>query len=88
MKIVAIVQARMGSTRMPNKVMQLVSTEIPMIEVLLSRLSQSTEIDQIVLATSLDPRNQPLIEHVGRLGYPIYQGSEKDVLDRYFQVAL
>jgi glutamate-1-semialdehyde 2,1-aminomutase len=88
MKIVAIVQARMGSTRMPNKVMQIVSTEIPMIEALLSRLSQSTEIDQIVLATSLDPRNQPLIEHVSKLGYPIYQGSENDVLDRYFQVAL
>jgi glutamate-1-semialdehyde 2,1-aminomutase len=88
MKIVAIVQARMGSTRMPNKVMQLVSAEIPMIEVLLSRLSQSKEIEQIVLATSLDPRNQPLIEHVSKLGYPIYQGSENDVLDRYFQVAL
>ena len=63
MKVVALVQARMGSTRLPNKVMKLIGG-IPMIELLLSRLSQSKEVAQIVVATSVDDRNQPLVEHV------------------------
>jgi len=86
MKVVAIIQARMGSTRLPNKVMKLIGGK-PMIEILLSRLSKSTEIDQIVVATSVDPRNKPLIDHVEKLGYQCFVGSENDVLDRYFQAA-
>lgn len=86
MKTVAIVQARMGSTRFPNKVMQPIKGT-PMIEVLLTRLSQSREIDELILATSDDPRNQTLVDHVRKLGYAVYQGSENDVLDRYYQAA-
>jgi glutamate-1-semialdehyde 2,1-aminomutase len=86
MKIVAIVQARMGSTRLPNKVMKLIGGA-PMIELLLSRLSRARELDQIVVATSMDIRNQPLVEHVQKLGYACEQGSETDVLDRYVQAA-
>ena len=88
MYIIAIVQARMGSTRLPNKVMKSVGRGIPMIEVLLSRLSYSEEIDRIVLATSYDSCNQPLVEHTGKLGYDVFQGSENDVLDRYYQAAI
>lgn len=86
MKVLAIVQARMGSTRFPNKVMRLMVGK-PMIELLLYRLSLAQKIDQIVLATSDQPRNQPLVDHVQQLGYPVYQGSEEDVLDRYYQAA-
>lgn len=86
MKVVALVQARMGSTRLPNKVMKLIGG-IPMIELLLSRLSQAKEVDQIVVATSVDARNQLLVEHVCKLGYACEQGSENDVLDRYVQAA-
>ena len=86
MKIVAIVQARMGSTRLPNKVMKPING-IPMIELLLGRLSYSKEINQIVVATSTDERNLPLVEHVRKLGYACEQGSEIDVLDRYVQAA-
>ena len=71
MKVLAIVQARMGSTRLPDKVMRGVDG-IPLIELLLTRLSQSKEIDQIVLATSLDPRNNPLVQHVEGLGSVSY----------------
>lgn len=87
MKTVAIVQARMGSTRFPNKVMQPI-LGVPMIELLLGRLAKAQQIDQIVLATTEDPRNLPLVEHVRKLGYPVYRGSENDVLDRYYQAAL
>jgi glutamate-1-semialdehyde 2,1-aminomutase len=84
MRIVAIVQARMGSTRLPNKVMKLIGGT-PMIEVLLSRLARTTEVDEIVVATSIDSRNQALSDHVTNLGYKCFRGSENDVLDRYFQ---
>lgn len=82
MKVVALVQARMGSTRLPNKVMRQING-MPMIELLLSRLSRAKEVDQIVVASSVDVRNRPLVEHVQKLGYACEQGSENDVLDRY-----
>jgi glutamate-1-semialdehyde 2,1-aminomutase len=86
MKIVALVQARMGSTRLPNKVMKPIGG-VPMIELLLSRLALAREVDQIVVATSEDERNLPLVRHVGQLGYACEQGSENDVLDRFVQAA-
>ena len=86
MKIIAIVQARMGSTRLPNKVMKTIGG-VPMIELLLSRLSKAKEISQIIVATSIDERNKPLVDHVRKLGYTCEQGSENDVLDRYVQAA-
>ena len=86
MKVVAVVQARMGSTRLPNKVMKPIGG-VPMIELLLSRLSQAKEVDKIVVATSVDQQNQSLVEHVHKLGYGCEQGSENDVLGRYVQAA-
>ena len=86
MKTVAIVQARMGSSRLPNKVMKTING-IPMIELLLARLARAQEIDQIIVATSIAPRNQILAEHVRRLGYACELGSESDVLDRYLRAA-
>lgn len=86
MKTLAIVQARMGSTRFPNKVMRPI-LQVPMIELLLYRLTQSKLVDAIVVATSEDTLNRPLVDLVRKLGYDIYQGSEDDVLDRYYQVA-
>jgi len=85
-KVVALVQARMGSTRLPNKVMKLIEG-VPMIELLLGRLSRAKELDQIVVATSTDPRNQVLVNHVKSLGFACEQGSENDVLDRFVQAA-
>jgi len=86
MKTVAIVQARMGSTRLPNKVMSLV-TGVPLIELLLWRLSRAKSLTQIVVATSNDSRNDELTQHIESLGYGVFRGSEHDVLDRYYQAA-
>ncbi|WP_096697335.1 aminotransferase class III-fold pyridoxal phosphate-dependent enzyme [Polaromonas sp. AER18D-145] len=86
MKTVAIVQARMGSTRFPNKVMRPICGT-PMIGLLLERLAKAKLVDQIVLATSQDPRNDALARYVRELGYVVYRGSEDDVLDRYYQAA-
>lgn len=86
MKTIAIIQARMGSTRFPNKVMRTING-VPMIELLIKRLARSKRIDRIILATSDDPRNKPLANHVRELGYDVFQGSENDCLDRYYQAA-
>lgn len=86
MKVVAVVQARMGSTRLPNKVMKPIGF-VPMIELLLARLAMAKHVDQIVLATSNDERNMPLIEHVHSLGYLCFIGSADDVLQRYLDAA-
>ena len=56
MKVVAIVQSRMGSTRLPGKVLREVNGQ-PLIEILLHRLSKAKQIDQIVLATSINSEN-------------------------------
>ena len=86
MKVVAIVQARMGSQRLPNKVMRDICGQ-PLISLVLRRLQRARRLDQIVLATSTDPRNRPLIEHAKGLGFATHAGSENDVLDRYYQAA-
>jgi glutamate-1-semialdehyde 2,1-aminomutase len=85
-KTVAIVQARMGSTRFPNKVMQDIDG-VPLIGLLLERLSRARRVSSIVLATSVEPSNARLAEYVQGLGFGVYRGSEVDVLDRYYQAA-
>src|SRR5690606_5978 len=53
----------------------------------LSRLSQAKLVNKIVVATTTDKKNMPLVEHVAGLGYACEQGSENDVLERYLQAA-
>jgi glutamate-1-semialdehyde 2,1-aminomutase len=87
MKVVAVVQARMGSSRLPNKVMRPVNGT-PLISLLLQRLSQSKEVNDIIVATSGAPANGPLASHVRQLGFACFEGSETNVLQRFVQAAL
>ena len=86
MRIVAIVQARLGSTRLPNKVLAPIG-DVPLIEFLLGRLSKSERISKIVLATSTNEINNQLAAVVENLGYQVIRGSESDVLQRYVDAA-
>ena len=86
MKIVGLVQARMGSTRLPGKVLKKIVGK-PMIELLLERLSKSAELDEIVVATSEDVENDKLQFFVESMGYRCTRGSEKNVLNRYYESA-
>jgi glutamate-1-semialdehyde 2,1-aminomutase len=86
LKTIAIVQARMGSIRFPNKVMRSICGT-PMIGLLLNRLSNARLINQIVLATSKAPCNDSLVKYVQELSYTVFRGSEDDVLDRYYHAA-
>ena len=87
LNILAIVQARMGSSRLPGKDLQSINDR-SLIEVLLSRLSQSAKINKIVVATSNQEQDKTLISHVTDLGYESFAGDEADVLDRFFKAAV
>ena len=86
MNIVAIVQARMDSTRLPGKVMMKINNT-PMIGLLFERLSKSKKITKIVLATSTSVNNNPLEQYINSLNYTVYRGDESNVLKRYYQAA-
>jgi len=86
MKILAIVQARLGSKRYPKKVLQKIGTTT-IIELLLERLSRSKKISKIIVATTTNNEDVELIKFVENLGYNCFPGNENDVLDRYYQVA-
>lgn len=87
MKVVAIVQARMKSARLPNKVMREICGE-PLIGILLKRLSKASQLDGILVATSHDASNDPLVAYVAKLGYVCIRGSEEDVLSRFLDAAI
>ena len=86
MKYLAIIQARMNSTRLPGKVNFKIN-RIPILEHVINRVSRSKLIDEIVVATSLRKDNLPIINLCSNIGVLVYAGSEEDVLDRYYQVA-
>ena len=82
MRVVAIVQARMGSTRLPGKIMEKING-VSLISLLLSRLNECKTIDEIIVATSSNKENNILVDHVHEIGFKCLQGSEEDVLSRY-----
>lgn len=84
--ILAIVQARMSSCRLPGKVMKKIMGK-PMIGYLLDRLSLAKHVDKIVLATSVLPENDELARYVRTKGIDVYRGNENDVLDRFYRAA-
>ena len=82
MKVVAIIQARMGSSRLPGKVLREIDGH-PMIYYTLTRLKKSRYIDQVILATSTKEIDTPLAEYAESLGVEVFRGSEDNVLERY-----
>jgi len=86
MKVVGLIQARMGSTRLPGKVLKSVAG-MSMVELILFRLSKCKELDQIVVAASKEKGNKELQDIVESHGYKCTRGSEKDVLKRFYEAA-
>ena len=83
-KITAIVLARMNCNRCPGKNMSKVCG-IPVIEIVLRRLSQATKISNIVLATSLSEDDDILEQYVKKIGFDVFRGSEHDVIERLLE---
>src|SRR4051794_2892975 len=82
MRRVAIVQARMTSTRLPGKVMMELAGR-PLLERELERLQRCDRIDELVVATTTNRDDDVLVDLARRLGVRWYRGSETDVLGRY-----
>ena len=82
MRILAIIQARMGSERLPGKVIKFILDK-PMILYTLERLKKSKYIDDIILATSNLDKDNELVEVVKSSGFAVFRGDENDVLKRY-----
>jgi len=82
----AIIQARMGSTRLPGKVMLPLSNKYVLQQVI-NRVSQATQVNTVVVATSRKHQDNILARFVPRFGAEIYRGSESDVLGRMYRAA-
>ena len=85
-KIVAIVQARVTSVRFPSKVLKKIN-KFTIIELLLNRLKRSKRIHKIIVAIPNSKENRKFSNFLSSLGYTIFRGSEKNVLDRYYKAA-
>ncbi len=85
-KATAIVQARMGSHRCPGKSHQLIGG-IPVVELVLRRLAKAQRLSKVVLATSDLDRDTPLAETATKAGFPVFRGSETDLVGRYLGAA-
>lgn len=80
--VVAIVQARMGSTRLPGKSLAPVAGTT-MLESMLARLRDVGVLDAVWVATTVAERDDAVVEAAARAGVPAFRGSEQDVLGRY-----
>ena len=86
MKYLVLIQARCGSSRLPNKVMKKISGKTDL-EWVLERVKRSKKIDEVMVITSIEKNNLPLIKLCTELNTRVFVGSEDDVLDRYYQAA-
>ena len=86
MKTVAIIQARMGSTRLPGKVLKPLAGDTVLGHVL-RRVRQAKRLDAICIATTESPTDDPIVAESARLGVSCWRGSEQDVLARYLGAA-
>ena len=84
--VVAIIQARMGSTRLPGKVMMEIVGK-PMLWHIINRVKKAKLIDKIVVATTINEEDKKIVDLARAKEIECFAGSTEDVLDRYYQVA-
>ena len=85
-KVLAVVQARMASTRLPGKVLTDIAGE-PMLVRVVDRARMAKTINELVVATTDDDEDDPIVRLCEDRGYPVYRGSKIDVLDRVYWAA-
>jgi spore coat polysaccharide biosynthesis protein SpsF len=85
-KIVAIIQGRMSSSRLPGKILADIASQ-PMLTRVFTRTSRAKTLNEVIFATTTDPSDNPVAEYCDFSGIPFTRGSLFDVLDRYYQTA-
>ncbi|MDC7290710.1 glycosyltransferase family protein [Blautia schinkii] len=86
MKYLVIIQARCGSTRLPNKVLKDLCGKT-VLQRMIERVQKSELVDEVMVVTSIEKNNLPILKLCSELGVRVGVGSEDDVLDRYYQTA-
>ncbi|MCD9023668.1 cytidylyltransferase domain-containing protein [Cohnella silvisoli] len=86
MKVAIIIQARMGSSRLPGKVLRMLDG-ITVLQLIHERLSYCRHVHEIVVATSDSEKDDAVAAAMERLNIAVYRGQENDVLDRYYRAA-
>ena len=86
MKYLAMIQARCGSTRLPNKVLKDLCGK-PALQRMIERVQKSKMVDEVVVVTSIERNNLPILNLCSEIGIRVGIGSEDDVLDRFYQTA-
>ena len=81
-----MIQARCGSTRLPNKVLKDLCGK-PALQRMIERVQKSKTVDEVMVITSIEKNNLPILKLCSEIGIRVGVGSENDVLDRYYQTA-
>lgn len=82
----AIIQARMGSTRLPGKILMDIGGKTMLARVI-ERIMRAKTLDKIIIATTTETNDNIVVEEAKSLGVYVYRGSENDVLDRYYRAS-
>ena len=86
-KVGVIVQARMGSTRLPGKVLKSLNDKETVLDLLIKRLKLSTQTNEIIIATTPDNKNKQILEKIKPYNISSFIGDEANVLERYYLAA-
>lgn len=89
MRVGAVIQARMTSTRLPGKVARELpyGSGITVLEQVVRRLKKCRQVDEVIVASTTDRSDAPLARLAARAGAMFFRGSREDVLDRYYRAA-
>src|SRR5438128_1829377 len=85
-RVVAVLEARMASSRLPGKSMMPLAG-VPLVQRVVERLRRARTLDDIVVATSTSPADDVLARHLRSIGVTVFRGSEQDVLARILGAA-
>lgn len=86
-RTVAIVQGRMAASRLPGKILRDLGGQ-PMLGRVIERARRARTLDQVLVATTVDPSDDPVVSYCQTREYPVFRGDMFDVLDRFHQAAL
>ena len=86
MSKIAIIQARMGSTRLPGKVLAKIG-DLSMLEIIYRRLEKSETLDKIIISTSTEKEDDVIEDICKKNSFSFFRGSSNNVLDRFYQTA-
>src|SRR5512141_165128 len=84
--VVAIIQGRMSSSRLPGKILADIAGQ-PMLQRVFLRTARAATITETIFATTTDPSDDSVAEYCDFSGIPFVRGNLYDVLDRYYQAA-